>query len=216
MVGRDDNGDGPPEWNEIQDDENYVDKRVKDRIMQVRGDVDKWWSELFMMASMGDIGPQEATRLWHEHVRRYLVAIEPLLRNDDELPQAAEFYEEAELGKVMVEPPEELREQTGIPAPGNVSEVGALVQSEPPDPKKETIRGLKSVIERDSIRKTWTVRVRDVNGAGPSVQDREFEQTVPLPRDIVLNAVRTADEFLQQAGVGVHTKDEIDTHAEPF
>jgi len=210
------NGQDPPEWNEVQDEENYVDKRTKDRIMEVRQDVDKWWSELYTMAAMGDIEADEATRLWHEHIRRYLVAIEPLLRNDDELPHAAEFYKEKNLGTVRVDPPEELHEQTGIPEPDDVLSIGALVQSEPPDPKEETIQGLKTVIERDAIQKTWTVRVRAVDKPGPGVQDRTYEQTIPIPREIILNAVRTADEFLQQAGIGVHTKDEIDTHAEPF
>lgn len=170
------------------DEENYIDKRRKQEILNARSDVREWRQELFSSIRMGEIEEQTGMLLYGDRVREYLMAIEPLLRNES-LPMAEEAYHGVYLGEVVVHPPE---------VEGARSE---LLQSTP-EPKREAINGLQTVIERERIVETWEVQIRDTDSSRRR-EERTLQNSAPLSREILQNATRTADEWLQKIGVGL-------------
>lgn len=194
----------------VEDEENFVATERKKQILGARENVRDWREELFTAARTGEIDEESAVTLFGDPVREYLMTIEPLLQLD--LSNAQEVYEKKELGTIELRPPEEYLEAAGgRQSPGRRSE---KTVSGDLDVKTYTIEGLKEVIERESVSATWTIHIK---WARPQFAPRGGpRQTVqptvekPLTREVLRNAVRTADQWLQEAGVG------LDLDAEPY
>lgn len=200
---------------ELDDDGNFVDRRKKQDLLEMRQTVREWQQELFTQVRFGKMDYETATTIWGDRVREYLVTIEPLLLTGEgptftdpenfefELDGAEDVYLNAELGIVEVPPPEEyhtLKQQA------KQSETIKLPSNETLEPQEQPIVGLKNVIELDTVQASWQVDVYDARRA-PSqrLQTRTVQNEVPLNRVTLQNAVRVADEWLQNQGIGIET-----------
>lgn len=198
----------------VRDDENYVDKERKKLILQRRREADEWKRELITDAKLGELNYQTAISLWGDRVRDYLIAVEPLLK-DEGLDGATEAYRNEDVGRIEIPPPPELQydptEDRGHRNP--VVDGYELVNGEP-EAKSEIITGLKDVIEREAVTATWEVQGRLV-GSGSRGRRRKTitrTRTAPLSKTTLQNAIRITDEFLQNANLGVDTSDGIPTY----
>jgi len=89
---------------------------------------------------------------------------------------------------------------------------------EPPEPEEVKLLGLKSIIETETINHEWRVRL---NPGVHMTEERYIANpqiTRPLPKESLEQAVRVADDFLQQAGVGMEIghQETDDKDEDPF
>lgn len=195
---------------EVQDD-GTVDQRIKKRILDARQRVDDREDYLYVEAPVEDSKTANTVQqdvYWGMVVKQFLRTIEPLLRSDD-IDRADDYYHTVALGNVQLVP----RSTENYPfekyATGTIGEQAFKMQYNLPrsvslpEPKTEPFVGLKSVIETDGIVcATWTIETN--SWTDPSNQG--IIQTAderPIPKHIYENAVREADEFLQQSGIGL-------------
>lgn len=220
----------------MRDEEGAVDKKLKNRIVKARDRVDEREDALFVGAPLegAALSQQEASRIWATSVRQYLRAIEPLLRSDD-VAQSEHYYTGRVIVDQDVKPPDGVYPQPGSPMEGvepqrryNWSlfyrddvDLQQAIQSHdhdafdrqftPPEPKRITLKGLKSIIETETVSAEWAIVTNP--GSIPPQQTQVFPSiNAPLTREMLIESVRIADEFLQEAGiaidVGYQEKDE--------
>lgn len=186
---------------EVSDEEGFVDRKKKETIIQNRQEIKEWNKKLFSNEKMGGISYEEAVSLWRDRVVEYLVSIEPLL-NRENLPLSTEAYTEWPLGYVEFELPEEYQQQRATSINDLVGRESHYLTGNPETTKTVTVRGLKTVIERETVAVEWTLKRRQVSGP-PVIEEITHREEVPMPKHILLNAVRMADDWLQQAGIGL-------------
>lgn len=179
----------------IEDDEDTVDTKKKQQILQRKDDVNEWEMELYTQVSLGEMDLEQADQLWGYRVRSYLKEVEPLFTRTN-LEDATEVYEELDLGGVRVDPPPELTDS-------NVE-----VQS-PVSPKYVPIDGIEQVIEAKQVSAEWEVQIR--NSQAPKRRDTITRSNVrPISYPVLEKAVRSVDKWLQLNGIGVNVD------AEPY
>jgi len=213
----------------IKDEEGTVDQKLKERIISARNRVDERWDALYVGAPLEGFGlseQQKADVLGHS-VRQYLMAIEPLLRSNN-VVNARQYYTEVEIATEPLHPPNGKYPKKGSPMYGQIEQRPyrwdlfnnadmsrrRAMQShgsdlfgrafEPPKPRKAELKGLKSVIETERINEQWTV-VLNPGAIGPEQITFFPSVEMPLPRRWLRDAVRYADQFLQEAGIAVDT-----------
>jgi hypothetical protein len=201
--------DGGIGSNQVLDEEGTVDEKLKSRIISVRELVDKREDLLFVVSAVDpgvDVDEREAVAAWGGTVRQYLRAIEPLLRAED-IESASYYYTEPPLGEVTLAPPNQDGYEFSKFADDRfdnqqlIREMGLPPNTTPPAPYREKYVGLRDAIEKTSVSHGWVVTVSD--GVGPEREVADLQAEIPTPRYILENAVRKADQFLQQAGVGL-------------
>lgn len=203
MVEQQQNGTEPDL--EVEDAEGYVDRERKKDILKNRRKVEETAEYVFPRAKRGELGPATAAGHFHEPVRNYLISIEPLLKDFD-LPDAEQVYLHEPMAELVFSPPAEFTRPDGIPSETQLKERGYRVLGEPPEPEEHTIRGLKEIIERDRYDRSWEVTIEPLRGirARRTAQKTEtVTDTQVTPKRALWNAVRTADTWLQQAGIGL-------------
>lgn len=200
---------------EIQDEGNYTDRRKKKDLLDMRETVTEWQRELFTQVRFGELDLNTAVTIWGERVREYLERVEPILLTGDgptftqdeefdyKLDGAREVYTSVELGVVEVPPPEEYGQ---LARQAQESEHIKILEDSHPQPKERVIKGIKEVIERETVAAEWEVSVYD-GRLPPSdrVREQAIQNEVPLNRVTLRNAVRVADEWLQNHGIGIET-----------
>lgn len=207
-------GNGEDSEFEVEDAEGFVDRQRKKNILQNRQKCEETAEYLFPRVKRGQIRHETAVRSYHEPVRNYLLSIEPLLK-DSNLPYASEAYLEEPMGIVEFPLPAKFQGLGGRPDPKQIKRRGFRLLGEAPEPSETTIIGLKEIIEQDEYSHSWSFEVEPIRGIGAKHKARDTvnKQIVkPTPKRALVNAVRTADEFLQQANVGlsVGSGDELD------
>jgi len=208
----------PPEEEaefEVEDEEGFVDRQRKKNILQNRQKCEETAEYIFPRMNRGQIRYDTAVRSFHEPVRNYLLSIEPLLK-DSSLPYADEAYLQQPMGIVEFPLPPKFQGLGGRPDPQDIKRRGFKLLGEPPEPDERTIIGLKEIIEKDEYTHSWSVDVEPVRGIAAKHKQRDTvtERVVkPTPKMALVNAVRTADEFLQETNVGlsVGTDDSLDS-----
>lgn len=190
---------------EVEDEEGYVDRERKQNIIQNRQKCEETAEYLFPRVNRGEMRYEAAVRSFHEPVRNYLLSIEPLLKDPD-LPYAEEAYLREPMGVVEFPLPPKFQDLGGRSDPQRIKQRGFRLLGDPPEPDEHTIIGLKEIIERDEYTHTWEVEVNPVRGIAAKSKRRHTETETavkPTPKVALINAIRTADEFLQNAGVGL-------------
>jgi hypothetical protein len=145
--------------------------------------------------------------VWSNIVKQYLRAIEPLLRAED-VDSAKHYYEEVTVAEIPLYPPDTDGYRFSVIEQADHDEsylkrmIGLPKHADLPRPRTADFVGLKQIIEKDPvIHEQWQVCV-DARGAPP----HEYvypEIREPVPKSVYVDAVRNADRFLQQAGVGL-------------
>lgn len=195
---------------EVQDD-GTVDQRIKKRIIDARQRVDDREDYLYVEAPVEEGKTANGIQqdiYWGMVVKQFLRSIEPLLRSD-EIEDSDEYYRAVSLGSVQLVPRDTERYPFQQYATGGLSEQRFKVtydlprSVELPEPETVPFVGLKSVIETDGVvSQTWTIETNSwTDPANQGVIQTADER--PVPKRIYENAVREADEFLQQAGIGL-------------
>jgi hypothetical protein len=192
----------------VQDD-GSVDQRIKDRILDSRERVEEMEPQIYVEGALSpstNLSEAELDHIYATLVRQYLRNIEPVLKSDS-VEQAQFYYREKEIVTETIRPPE----SDGVdwaafamaddPVP-LMRELGFSPDFEPPEPKTVEYRGLLDVIEKEQVTLSWTIVERP--GAAPPNQSVTRLTRTWRPNQKVLNrAVRIADEFLQNAGIGL-------------
>ncbi|WP_436910318.1 hypothetical protein [Halosimplex marinum] len=198
----------------VEDQEGYVDKERKRTILENRAKIDEVAESVFPGKAREEYPEEYACRMYHEPVRTYLMSIEPLLR-DFSLKGAEDAYLNAPLGKVTLAPPPEFQSMPGEAE--QIKDRGFRLLSDPIEPETKRIEGLKEVIEREGYSETWKVHINWIRGYEKKHDPPQW-QTVSaeehMPRMALINAVRVADEFLQEANVGLSVGGSQETEAD--
>jgi hypothetical protein len=220
---------------QVIDEENRISNRLKDRILDARERVADREDDIFVGAPLtGDVAlqpgrPAEAqlTNIWKTTVRQYLKTIEPLLRSE-EIEDAPYYYTELPLvnttvtptdGETLIVPNHPRKDayteeiQWSLFYDDNISNTKLLRASntfgnnfEPPEPRRFTLTGLKDVIEKPETTFTWSVELNP-DKFGPQLEVARPQRAVTLRREWLETAVRKADQFLQNAGIGLEVGD---------
>lgn len=197
----------------VEDEEGVVDRKTKEQIMDLRGQVDNDERTLYV-ERMSDpefnFSVMQANQYWGISVRQYLRGIKRLWSDDDEMAvkNVDQYWEELVLGREQLVPPDkgdyqfsitrfedkysdrELRQLLDLPRGVDV-----------PKPEEKVFRGLGSILKTNRISHTWFVKT-STRGPPPEHETMRLEVTAPVPKHILENAIEAADNFLQQAGVG--------------
>ena len=215
---------------QVLDEENRIDKRLKDRILDARERVAEREDEIFVGAPLDgevDLAHDQLVSLWSTTVRQFLRTIEPLLRSD-EIDISHHYYRELPILKDTLHPPDG---PTELVTDGEPQDDPAFIQwslfysddiskreiiessdpfsreFEPPEPKTVELQGLKSVIEQEKISVSWEVPLNP--GLTPANRTHVAypRYNDPLSKPTLEYAVRKADEFLHNAGIGLEIGD---------
>lgn len=217
----------PTEGAQVIDEENRIDKRLKDRILDARERVTEREDHAFVGAPLDDdvaLTHSQRTQIWATSVKQYLRVIEPLLRSD-EISNSGYYYTELPIVQRTIYPPD--GPTTIIRGSGTETDTIEIAWSmlydddidtmkqimnnplfgrgfESPEPKTFELSGLKDVIEKDGISVSWRVPLskQDID---PDIAQPVYE--TPLKKEWLEFAVRKADQFLQQAGIGLEIGD---------
>jgi len=200
---------------EVQDD-GGVDQRVKKRILDARKRVDDREDYLYVQAPVEEglnASPVEQDLYWGMVVKQYLRTIEPLL-SDEEVSEAQKYYREEVIGTVELIPQDTDRYPFSLVATGQMDEQAFKTQyglprtAELPQPKKEPFVGLESVLEtKGVVSETWSVETTSWSDPGTAGVIQTSAESV-VPKQVYEKAVRKADAFLQQAGIGLDIQGE--------
>ncbi len=150
----------------------------------------------------------EKVEAWGTSVRQYIRAIEPLLKSD-EMPQSRHYYREAPLLKTEIAPPDtngyewSMFARDGVDARTLAREMGLPPSFDPPEPKQVELRGLFDIIDKTNLETAWQFTIPGKSGSMVNGETMVLEETLPIPKSVYEEAVSLADEFLQQAGVGL-------------
>jgi len=204
----------PPQ--EVIDDDGDVDKAIKRRIVKARERVDETELALWRDAELdpqirGSISEAEKIRTFAMTVQQFLRRIEPLFRVDG-IENNEQYYKDIDVGTITLHPPDtedyqfsligqvdatdkELRRMIGLPRGVDL-----------PEPVEIDITGLQEVIEREPVLSfQWSVCVAR-KGPKPQWEYVYPSVTRPMQKQVYKNAVRMADLFLQEAGIGLDTE----------
>jgi len=209
-----DGHDGPPEYT-VDDDEGYVDRQVKDHILNLRRQIDDDERRLYAerRADPTDsISVAEANHFWGLSIRQYLRGIKRLWGDDDtDVKGVDDYWDTVRLGRVTLTPPDkdgypfskvaQARDASSIDMK---RQLGVPLTAELPEPKTTEFYGLRSVLDENRIRERWEVTV-EADGPAMAHQTILLTREIPVPKHILENAVEAADNFLQQAGLGFST-----------
>lgn len=211
------NGDGEENIIEIDDEDNFSDKKIKQRILSARDRIevahDQLYSERVLNPEL-KISDAEVLSAWGSLVRAYIRDLGVFLHNDD-LPTARKYREEVEIGKVLMIPQEtpqidftkvmhdqytdkDLRRMWGF-------ERGAEI----PKPRERKFKGLESIVERDNVLEEFWLVIPNPRAAPPNQARIEVMDRKPVPKHIYEKALQHSDTFLQNIGIGA----EIDANS---
>jgi hypothetical protein len=209
-----DGRDALPEYT-VDDDEGYVDRQVKDHILNLRRQIDDDERRLYAerRADPNDsISVAEANHFWGLSIRQYLRGIKRLWGDDDtDVKGVEEYWDTVRLGRVTLTPPDkdgypfsQLAQAQGTGSVDMKRHIGVPLTAELPEPKTTEFYGLRSVLEENRIRERWEVTVA-ADGPALTNETMLLSREIPVPKHILENAVEAADNFLQQAGLGFST-----------
>lgn len=208
------NGEVAPQ--EVIDEDGDIDKAIKRRIVKSRERVDETEMALYREEELNpdiNISAAKKVHVYGITVQQFLRRIEPLFRVDG-IENNEYYYKDIEVYENTFYPPDWDGYQFSILQRHNDKPDKQLRRMldlprgvDLPEPFTVKISGLQEIIERSPIiRYQWEVCVDNV-GPPPT---HEFVYPVlerPLPKTVYENAMRMADMFLQEAGIGLDTDD---------
>lgn len=191
---------------QVQDTDNVLDRQLKKRLINLRNQVDERWDDIFVKSVIAGENPNTSPELlqaWGAAAKQYLTAIEPLLVDED-ITDSQHYYREIPIGEVELVPPDTDDIPFSEIAQTEGNELHFRLRYDLPDrmelPESETVTftGLREVIERPALlTHTWNLQAGPEHGGVLRLTARQV-----VPKEVYRNAVRHADQFLQNAGVG--------------
>jgi len=208
MTDRDPNDDDPVY--QVEDEDDLVAREKKKMIVKSRSLV----NDIRVETSFQSDDLRGSAHPGHiEAVRSFLRNIEPLLLNS-KIQGAAKAYNEAFLGELVILPPvdpnakstpDHLEDRTPQWAQNRDKDRVLHRFSNSVEPKSFKVIGLKEVISNIGYSASWNVTIdkgksRKFSSGG--IKETTVTESKNWTRDILNNAVRTADQFLGNANVG--------------
>lgn len=210
------NGESGDDVIEIDDEENYTDKKVKQRILSARDRVGRAHDQLYaerLVNPDASYSEQDVLFAWGNMVRAYVRDLGIFLNNDD-LPSASQYRETVHLGEVVMIPqpagdydfskvmydaydPKDLRRMWGFSR-----------DTELPQPRTINFDGLMSIVERDNVLEERWMLCPNPREAPPNREYIETADRKPIPKHIYERALEVSDSFLNNIGIGVDVKAE--------
>jgi hypothetical protein len=208
MTDRTPNDDDPVY--QVEDEDDLVARKKKKMIVESRSLVNDIQVETSF--STGNIrGNAHPGHI--EAVRSFLRNIEPLLMNS-KIQGSREAYNEAFLGKLVILPPvdpntkstpDHLEDRTPQWAQNRDKDLVLHRLSDSVEPRAFKVTGLKEIISSVGYSASWDVTIDKGESRGFSsggLEKKTVTESKNWTRDILNNAVRTADQFLENANVG--------------
>jgi len=212
---------------QVLDEEGTVDSKVKDTILKARNRVDKARFELDVQEPMNpEVSLPEAQKveIFSKMVKQFLIRIEPLLSADSVKGNKTYYHGGDEpLATFELVPPDTEGYRLSLVTQDKDAEtlrrmIGLPRGVELPEPMTVTFRGLKDIIEKPSVvSHQWEVCTAN-QGAPPNWEYIYPVEQRMVPKSVYRDAMRDADQFLQEIGIGVQTGlPEVDDQSEePF
>jgi hypothetical protein len=209
----------PDQVYEVEDSDGMVARRKKKMILDSRENVNNVETQLALGGTPDGMNVSGQTA-YHQVVRQFLRNIEPLLRNS-EVSGASHAYSEATLGHITVEPPVQPKESEssrpehlGGNSPDNGKFNGSRNNSElvlhrfsdPVEPERFEITGLKEIISNDGRTARWDVIIdkkKSPKYTGGGMKEMTVRNAKQWDYTILNNSVRVADQFLEEANIGL-------------
>jgi len=200
---------------QVLDEEGDVDSKVKDRILEARERVDDTKHAVDVEEPLSadvELGRNQKTQIFAKTVKQFLIRIEPLLRAD-RIDGNEDYYTEMDepIGVVRLVPRDIDDYQFSLVARQRLDEtqlrtmIGLPRDAEIPEPEVVAFSGLKDIIEKPPVlTHQWSVCVSK-QGARPNWEYAYPEAQRPVPEQIYVDAIREADSFLHDIGIGVDT-----------
>jgi len=209
-----------PDW-QLEDGE-YVDRKVKERILNSRQQVDSMEQTLFdEEVLMPDVQVSYIQKVvaWGNSVRRFLRNIEPILDLKTE-DHGSYYLDEITFGTIHLVPPDQDGYPFSLVSDDTLtdSERRQLIGVGPdvtlPEVQDESINGLRDVVNTDPVLSaSWTVRL---SGRTPAEREvLQLEAREPVAKSVYEDAVRAADRFLFDMGIGAHVEPRPHKSTEP-
>jgi hypothetical protein len=200
---------------EVEDDDGLVAREKKKTILKSREWVNEMESQLVLAGTPDGITADSLTA-YMQTVRRFLRDIEPLLANPD-VTGATEAYQNEYLGTLTIIPPvdpnkkrkpEHLREDDDTANWAQNYDPGLVLHefSDGIEPRRYDIQGLREIIVSEGRTAEWDViidRKKSPNKSGSGPERTTVTEFKRWDRSILNNAVRTADQFLENANIGL-------------
>ena len=204
---------------EVADDENYTDKKIKNRLLNTRELLIEAKTELEtkrLIEPDVEYGDFEAYAAWANLIQSYFYELGVLLNHPD-VPQAQKYREDIELGSVTIIP----QDTQGIPFSNIVYETISeddIIQSSSelgrgcdlPKPKTRTFTGLMDIARTDIILEERWMVTANPRKSKPNQTRIEVVGQQPVPKEMFQKALVESDQFLQNVGIG------LDIQAEPY
>jgi hypothetical protein len=208
------------ERRQVADEDNRIDRKIKDRIVESRNRIDEAEKEFFVN-QLGQTDPQNLTPQdkqryeqtkrhfadrWGVLVRQYIRSVKPLLTSS-EIPKSEEYWLKLPVYTANVAPPKERdydwsRFATTDSPMETARRMGLPPSFDPPESKPVEIIGLKELMDRDKISLSWHIDPTPEK-LPPAKDDRYLDIDRPLPKEAYENAIELTDDFLDQAGIGL-------------
>lgn len=204
----------------VNDEEGLVDKRTKQHILNLRVSVDNDERELFVnwpKENPRSFSEMQAVQQWSISVKQYLRGIKRLWHQENpsnEVRNVEYYWREKEIATYELVPPDKDGYRFSLIGVPNMTaqdvrtELALPRDADVPEPQTVTIKGLQDVLDRQSIGHTWSLYV-EKNGARPNWEQMILTREMPLPKELLSQAVEVADDFLQQAGIGFKIGDDL-------
>jgi len=152
----------------------------------------------------------EKIHIYATTVKQFLRRIEPIMRSAN-IDGNERFYKHEHIGTVRLVPPETDGYQFDLVAYSDheKDELRRILDLprgvDPPEVAERSFNGLEEIIEKEPVvGKRWAVCVKK-QGAKPNWEYVYPQEQKPVPKRIYEDAVRKADLFLQNAGIGLDT-----------
>lgn len=206
---------------QVTDEENSVDQKLKNQVLQLRQTVDEDERNLYV-GRLRDpemkYTRQAANQDWALSIRQYLRSIKRLWDDSEDIAGVRYYWggqenaagDRLHLGTVELTPPDTQDRQFSMVARKDVDPrelrraLGLPRGVELPEPYTRPFVGLSDVLNNKVVENTWVVTVDDT-GPPRAHETRVLPAAKPVPKHVLEAAVEAADAFLQQAGLGFET-----------
>lgn len=203
---------------EVNDDEDYTDKKVKQRILNARDRLNEVQNSLFserLIEPDVQYSEIDALRAWGLLVRSFVRDITVLLKHDD-VPDNEYYAYDVDLGTIQLVPQDTDGYEFSKTAYDEYDaeylrrEFGFDREASIPQPRTVEFEGLLSLIHtKNYVEERWIV-VSNPQAPRPEQEIIETMDRRPIPQKIYEKALMQSDQFLQNVGIGLDlTGDQI-------
>jgi len=186
----------------VPDEGEFVDRRLKELILDRYEDVTDVRRETRMMVDEGELSSRRRLQYIGDYVRDFIRSFDQLMRTGG-MPEGEATWERYPVGAGFVE----------VPPPWDVLNHVERILTDSPQPKRVEMKGLQSIINRPTPGAEWTLQVRapelphdprivDAGRRNRIRREITVRNQVPIPESMLMDAMSMATSFLDEVGIG--------------